>query len=108
MKNSSTKKIAEERIEILFDKARKEFKENPKLSNRYVFLARKISMRYNVKLNSEQKNQFCKKCYSYLFPGINCIVRTNPKTKCVEYFCKNCNKKTRYGYSKEKCSKDEK
>ncbi len=94
-------KIAKERINILFNQAAQEFKSDPKLSDRYVFLARKIGMRYNVHFTSEQKRQFCKKCNHFLVPGANCRVRTNPKTKCVEYLCTDCNHVNRFGYSKE-------
>src|SRR3989344_6871961 len=39
-------KIAEERIKILFDLAKKEFEKNPQRSRRYVELARNIGTRY--------------------------------------------------------------
>ena len=42
----SNKKIVNERIKILFEEAEK----NSDYSNRYVYLARKLSMRYNVKI----------------------------------------------------------
>ncbi len=100
----SGKKIAKERINILFREAEKIFNENPALSKRYVFIARKIAMKSNIKLSSEQKRKVCKKCRAFLFPGKNCIVRTNSKTKSVEYLCKDCGNKNRYGYSKEKSS----
>ena len=42
------KQIAKERIEILFEQAKESFKSSPSLSNRYVTMARKISMKYKV------------------------------------------------------------
>ena len=102
MKNISSKKIAIDRIKILFKQAKDMIKENSKFADRYVFLAKKIAMRANVKFTSEQRKSFCKKCNSFLVPGVNCIVRTNSKTKCVEYTCKKCGNKIRHGYSKEK------
>ena len=88
--------IAKERIDILFKQA----KRNPKYASRYVFLARKIGMRYAVKLKPEYKRKFCHHCYHYFIPGKNVTVRTNPKTKSIEYYCKDCKKITRYGYKK--------
>ena len=38
--------IAEERMDILFSQAEKEFNEHPERSHRYVELARKISKKY--------------------------------------------------------------
>jgi len=93
-------KIAKERIAILFKEARTT--KDLKLANRYVFLARKLGMRYNVGFTSEQRRQFCHHCYHYLLPGKNCTVRTNPKTKCVEYYCKDCEKVNRVGYRDSK------
>ena len=55
-------KIAAERIEILFDLAEKYFSKKPERSKRYVELARKIGMRYNVRLSKPMKERFCKKC----------------------------------------------
>lgn len=97
------KKIAEERIEILFREAEWAFSRFPELSNRYVYLARKLAMKVNLKIPSELKRRYCHKCYAYLVPGANCKVRTNPKTKCVEWNCE-CGHVNRIGYGKEKSS----
>ena len=42
--------IAQERMNILFNRAEKEYKEHPERSHRYVELARKISKKYNAKI----------------------------------------------------------
>jgi ribonuclease P protein subunit RPR2 len=56
-------KIAKERIDILFFEASRT--KDQDLKNRYVELARKIGMRYNVKLPSKYKRIFCRYCYYY-------------------------------------------
>lgn len=91
------KKIAKERIKYLFEQARKAFNKNPALSNRYVTLARKLSMKYKVRIPRELKRKFCKHCYKYLVPGKNCRVRTH-KGKVV-YYCLNCKKYMRFPYN---------
>ena len=88
--------IAKERIEILFKQAVKE----PEHANRYVFIARKIAMKFNIKLPKELKRKFCHKCYYYFGPS-KVIVRTNPKIKAVEYKCKHCKHVNRYPYGKK-------
>ena len=65
-------RIAKERIEVLFKEAKGAFKEDPKLANRYVKLARKIAMKYKVRIRPELKRRFCKHCYCYLVPSKNC------------------------------------
>ena len=62
-KPAKQRKLALERIEELFKQADKAFKKNPELSDRYVHLARKIAMKYKVKIRSPLKKRFCKHCY---------------------------------------------
>ena len=54
-------KIALEGVTILFSEAGKIFSQEPELSDRYVRLARKIAMKYKVKMPSKLKRRFCKK-----------------------------------------------
>lgn len=96
------KDIAEERITILFGLSEDEFKEHPERSHRYVALARKIGMRYNVKIPKELKRRVCNYCYSYLYPAKNCIVRSNSTKQAMEIRCLECDKVNRYPYNKEK------
>ena len=94
--------IARERISILFGLAEKEFKEHRERSQRYIQLARKIGMRYNVKIPENLKGSFCKNCNSYLKPGVNCRIRTNPAQKAIIIKCLECGKIARHPYRKEK------
>jgi len=94
--------IANERIGILFALAEREFKKHKERSKRYIQLARKIGMRYNVKIPKNLKGSFCKQCNSYLKPGVNCRVRANPAQKAVIMKCLDCGKITRHPYRREK------
>ncbi len=94
--------IAGERILILFGLAGREFKKHPERSKRYVQIARKIGMRYNVKIPADLKACFCKNCNSYLRPGVNCRARTNPAQKAVVIRCLGCGKIARHPYRREK------
>jgi ribonuclease P protein subunit RPR2 len=96
------KDIAIERIKRLFSSAEKAFSEKPELSHRYVEIARKISMRYNIPIPKELKRKFCKKCYKYIVPGKNCRVRTNVSKQAVIVKCLECGHVMRYPYIKEK------
>jgi ribonuclease P protein subunit RPR2 len=102
MKKSYSKKpkkqqdIAKKRISILFNEAKKAFNKDPKLANRYVGLARKIAMKYKVRIPSQLKRKFCKHCYSYLVPSKNCRVRLQ-KSRII-YSCLNCKKFMRFPY----------
>lgn len=94
-------KIAKERIQILFKLAKKEFKAHPKRSGRYVELARKIGLRYNIRFSKQLKRKFCKNCNILLIPGISSQTRIKSKKKIVEVKCLKCGKIYRYPYVKK-------
>jgi len=89
-------KIAAERIAELFHQAEENFEKKPELSNRYMELARKLSLKLKVPFSKEQKLQFCKKCSSFLVPGNNCRIRVNKGRIIV--LCANCKNIMRYSY----------
>ncbi|MFB6100761.1 MAG: ribonuclease P protein component 4 [Candidatus Nanohalobium sp.] len=93
-----TKKIAEERIKILFQQAEEKFDEDPELSRRYVEIARRIGERTQVPIPSELQKKFCSSCNNYLKPGKNCRVRLNSQEELVEYTCGECGEVEKYGY----------
>jgi ribonuclease P protein subunit RPR2 len=98
-KGKKQEEIVISRIRKLFEEAENIFKEDKKLANRYVSLARKLSMKYKVKIPTELKRRFCKNCYSYLKPGVNCRVRL--RNKKVVYYCLECKHYMRFPYIKE-------
>ncbi|MFH0752711.1 MAG: ribonuclease P [archaeon] len=97
IKVEKQRKIAKERVERLLDLASSA---SQKLADRYVTLARKISMKVNLRLPSSLKRKFCRNCGTYFRPGVNCRVRTrNGK---IVYYCFNCRKTYRIPFLKEK------
>jgi ribonuclease P protein subunit RPR2 len=101
-KPESWKRIAKERISILFREADKQFKKHPERSKRYVELARKIGMRYKVRIPKNLKRRFCPRCLSYLKPGVNCRVRTSKEKRAVIVTCLVCGSVSRHPYIREK------
>jgi ribonuclease P protein subunit RPR2 len=93
-------KIAGERIQLLFEQAENEFRKHPERAKRYVELARKIAMRYNVRL--AQRSNFCRQCNAYLKPGVNCRVRTRKDKQAVAVTCLACGHVSRHPYIREK------
>lgn len=85
------KKIAKERIEILFKLMEDMKGENYDLARKYVELARKIAMKYRVKIPKEYKLKFCKKC---LYPYKEGKFRVRIAKSRVIITCLNC------GYTK--------
>ncbi|MEF8847670.1 MAG: ribonuclease P [Candidatus Thermoplasmatota archaeon] len=88
------KKIAKQRIDRLFQLAEKKAKQDTiHLADRYVEIARKISMKYLVKMPRKYKRRYCKHCYSYFYPNRTCRIRIYRGR--VIYYCYNCKKFTR-------------
>jgi len=92
--------IANERMDILFSLAKKEFSGNPERSDRYVSYARKISKKYNTKIPSKWKRSYCKNCYKFLNPSQNSSVRLCEGE--VNIKCHECNHVMKIPYKKEK------
>ncbi len=92
----SINEIAKNRIYNLFKKSHEIYKTDMKLANRYVELARKIAMKTQTSIPSNLKKKFCKKCKSYLVPGLNC--RISIRNKKIIYYCKECKNYMRYPY----------
>jgi len=89
------KSIAKRRIDKLFSMAEENALNNKiNLANRYVQIARKISMKYLVPIPPKYKRRFCKHCYHYLLPNITSRIRIH-RGKIV-IFCFNCKKYERF------------
>jgi ribonuclease P protein subunit RPR2 len=82
----SVHQIVNERIAILLGLAEKNAKGHPKRSRRYVELARKLAMRYRIRLG-KLKRKFCRKCNRFWVPGFNVKVRLVPRKGKVLYEC---------------------
>ncbi|PIN87114.1 ribonuclease P [Candidatus Woesearchaeota archaeon CG10_big_fil_rev_8_21_14_0_10_44_13] len=103
-KPAEQRAIAEERIRGLFGQAEDMFRKDRKYSNRYVSLARRISMKYKVKIPLGLKRRFCKHCHCYLKPGVNCRVRLAKGN--VIYYCLECRKFMRFRIGKRKAKRE--
>ena len=90
------KKIAKGKIEDLFKQAKAAFKDNHTLSHNLIRKARNMAMKHKIRLPSAQKRKFCKHCYKFLMPSVNCRVRVQRGK--VVYYCLECKKFTRLPY----------
>lgn len=90
------KKLALVEIADILNKAKEVFDEKPDLAHKYAKKARRISLKYKLKLPLNLKRKICKNCYGFLIPGKNLRVRTH-KGHAV-YYCLECKKFMRFGY----------
>jgi ribonuclease P protein subunit RPR2 len=96
------REIAMERVGILFNLA-----DDSALSGDFknadscVEKARKIAMRYKLRIPREYTRKFCKYCYRYLLPSVTSVVRINSMEHRVEVKCLECGRCMFYPFIKE-------
>ena len=85
------RKIALERMHILISSAISNAKMNPDLSQRQASLSRRICTRYKIRMPYELRIVFCKKCKSFIAPGINSKIRMGrASVKSIRISCNLC------------------
>jgi len=85
------RKIALERMQILIDNAITNARTDPELSQRQAFLARRISSKYKIRMPFDLRMVFCKKCKSFIAPGINSRIRIGrTSVKSIRISCNLC------------------
>jgi len=93
---NETKRIAMERIHILFRLAKEAIREEPRLAQRYAEIARRIAMRAKVRLPVEYRRLICRHCKRFIYPGVNCRVRIKQRREPhVVITCLSCGGHTR-------------
>jgi ribonuclease P protein subunit RPR2 len=84
-------KIAMERMQILIDNAITNARKDPELSQRQASIARRISTKYKIRMPYHLRMVFCKKCKSFIAPGINSRIRLGRTSiKSIRISCNLC------------------
>jgi len=84
-------KIAMERMQILVDNAITNARTDPELSQRQASIARRISTKYKIRMPYYLRMVFCKKCKSFIAPGINSRIRLGrTSVKAIRISCNLC------------------
>jgi len=93
---NATRRIALQRIHVLFRLARDTIHEDPPLAQRYVKVARKIAMATKMRLPKEYRQLICRHCKGFILPGVNCRVRIQHRREPhMVVTCFNCGKHSR-------------
>jgi ribonuclease P protein subunit RPR2 len=82
--------IARERVDILFERALRIYKEDPILANHYVEIAKRIRMVARLRLPLRWRPYVCHGCKQLLLPGINCQVRMQSRGGRGSHVTKTC------------------
>ncbi|MDE1810679.1 MAG: ribonuclease P [Candidatus Micrarchaeota archaeon] len=97
-KGALTKRIANERIVILFKLAEQNLEARPELSNEYAKLIRELAMHYRIKLAKRLSSHICRGCGAFLEPGISASVRVIAKQRLRIYTCNSCSTQKKVYY----------
>jgi|TARA_B000000475_G_C15606148_1_gene286938 ribonuclease P protein subunit RPR2 len=80
-----------ERMQILIDNAISNARKHPELSQRQASIARRISTKYKIRMPYHLRMVFCKKCKSFIAPGINSRIRLGrTSVKSIRISCNLC------------------
>jgi len=96
---SKHKALAKERIIRLFEIADSFLKKYPSFSTNCIKHAKKISMRYRIRIPKPYNRRYCRKCCSYLIPGYNMKTRVHRRKVIVT--CEVCGNIRRYPISEK-------
>ena len=89
--NNSKKEIATKRMQILFNNAISNARLDPDLAEKQALLAKKIGMKYRIRMSYEISSSFCKKCKKFIVPGINSKIRIGrSNVKSIRITCNYC------------------
>jgi len=84
-------KIAMERMQILIDNAISNARINPELSQTQASIARRISSKYKIRMPYHLRIVFCKKCKSFIAPGLDSRIRLGrTSVKSIRISCNLC------------------
>ncbi len=89
-KSGVVREIAEERIRILYDLAKRAYPEDPGLSKSYTRIIKQVSRHYKITLPRDIKLGICKNCGSVLIPGTSASVRLVSSKRHASYKCLGC------------------
>lgn len=92
----ANRQVASERMRLLLEMADDVLSKDPQLARRYTELARKMGMRYKVRIPVEYRQRICKGCKGPLKPGVNCRVRLQQdREPHIVITCLDCGEHTR-------------
>jgi ribonuclease P protein subunit RPR2 len=78
-------------VSILLNNSLETAKNDLSLAQRQALIARKICLRYNIRLQYSERQLFCRKCKNFIIPGINSRVRIGYRPKAIKIICLECN-----------------
>lgn len=92
VKKERGRQQAQLQVESLFEKA--QGASSIEAASEFVRKARKLAMKYRMRLPTQLRRAFCRHCYTFFVQGKNVRIRTSGGK--VVYSCRNCKKFMRF------------
>ncbi|HIJ06081.1 MAG: Ribonuclease P protein component 4 [Methanomicrobiales archaeon 53_19] len=102
-RSGNGKKIARERIDLLFQHASDWVEDDGERSRRCVLIAKRIAMKQRIRIPKRYRRIFCAHCHTILRPGINSRVRIQHGKVIIT--CLECGQRKRYPVVKHHADK---
>jgi len=90
VRREETKKEAARIAAGLIESASRNVSTDPELAKRQAALARRISLKFNLRFDWRLKRFYCHGCKRLIFPGLNARVRLGPE-RMLLVTCLDCN-----------------
>jgi ribonuclease P protein subunit RPR2 len=82
--------LARQRAELLLEHAVKTASGDVVRAERQATLARRLCLKFNVRLGYGYRQLFCRHCKHFIVPGLNARVRLRPSPRGVRLTCLEC------------------
>ena len=89
-KRSKQKAVAVSQVDVIIAGALKTAKDDIALAKQQAAIARRICLKFNIRLPYQKRQLFCRGCKTFIVPGINSRVRTSKKQKMLLLTCLEC------------------
>jgi len=90
-KRSKQKAMAVSQVDTILTEALETAKNDITLAKQQAAIARRICLKFNIRLPYQKRQLFCRGCKIFIVPGINARVRTSSKQKILLLTCLECN-----------------
>lgn len=87
--------VISDAINVLLKESENNFEKHSARAKRYIAMLWALVKRYKVRLTTEQKTKFCRKCLRFLLINKNAKIIFNNKNNSFYIHCFNCNTKRR-------------
>ncbi|MBI2127202.1 MAG: RNase P subunit [Thaumarchaeota archaeon] len=89
-RRSRQKVVASQEVNSILEQAVETAKTDIELAKKQAAIARRICLKFNIRLLYEKRQLLCRGCKQFIVPGINARVRISSKPRMLILTCLDC------------------